>query len=124
MCPSSPFVRMSNCRSDVIIVILASKRSRVVTADKLIFCLRYIAFLSVTGRSYGTTENHVSSIRHFHRLLGFPLGWDNSCSFQLALRWCKRFLGESPARNHPITPSLLFRMASLFDNTSPLQSAM
>ena len=86
--------------------------------------LRYIAFLSVTGRSYGTIQNHLSSVRHFHRLFGFPPGWDNSYPFQLALRGCKRFLGVSPARKHPITPRLLLHMVSFFDTTNSLHAAM
>ena len=86
--------------------------------------LRYITFLSVTGRSFGTIQNHISSVRHFHRLFGFLPGWDNSYSFQLALRGCKRFLGVTPARKHPITPSLLLRMAPLFDANNSLHAAM
>ena len=86
--------------------------------------LRYIAFLSVTGRSYGTIQNHISSIKHFHRLFGFPPGWDNSYSFQLVLRGCKRFLGATPARKLPITPTLLLRMVSLFDIGQPIQAAI
>ena len=86
--------------------------------------LRYIAFLSVTGRSYGTIQNHISSIKHFHRLFGFPPGWDNLYSFQLALRGCKRFLGAAPARKLPITPTLLLRMVSLFDISKPIQAAI
>ena len=34
----------------------------------------YIAFLSVTGRSYDTIQNHVASIKHFHCLFSFPPG--------------------------------------------------
>ena len=86
--------------------------------------LRYIAFLSVTGRSYGTIQNHISSIKHFHRLFGFPPGWDNLYSFQLVLRGCKRFLGAAPARKLPITPTLLLRMVSLFDISKPIQAAI
>ena len=86
--------------------------------------LRYIAFLSATGRSYGTVQNHIASIKHFHRLFGFPPGWDHSYSFQLALRGCKRFLGSAPGRKLPITPTLLLRMVSLLDPSNPLQAAM
>ena len=86
--------------------------------------LRYISFLSATGRSYGTVQNHISTIKHYHRLFGFPPGWENLYSFQLALRGCKRFLGAAPARKLAITPILLSRMVSLFDATQPLQAAM
>ena len=86
--------------------------------------LRYIAFLAASDRSYGTVQNHIASIKHFHRLFGFPLDWDHSYSFQLALRGCKRFLGSAPARKSPITPTLLLRMVSLLDPGNPLQAAM
>ena len=86
--------------------------------------LRYIAFLAASGRSYGTVQNHIASIKHFHRSFGFPLDWDRSYSFQLALRGCKRFLGSAPARKSPITPTLLLQMVSLLDPGNPLQAAM
>ena len=86
--------------------------------------LRYISFLSATGRSYGTVQNHISTIKHYHRLFGFHPRWENLYSFQLALRGCKRFLGVAPARKLAITPILLLRMVSMFDATQPLQAAM
>ena len=86
--------------------------------------LRYIAFLLVTGRSYGTVQNHIASIKHFHHLLGFPPRWDNLYSFQLVLCGCKRFLGVAPARKLPITPILLLCMVSLFDTSKPIQAAI
>ena len=63
--------------------------------------LRYIAFLSATGRSYGTVQNHIASIKHFDCLLGFPPGCDHSYSFQLALHGSKRFIGSAPACKLP-----------------------
>ena len=33
--------------------------------------LRHLAFLSASGRAFGTIQNHISSIKHFHLLLGF-----------------------------------------------------
>lgn len=33
-----------------------------------------IAFLGTMGRSYGTIKNHISSVKHFHRLFGHPPG--------------------------------------------------
>ena len=86
--------------------------------------LRYISFLSVTGRSYGTVQNHISTINHYHRLFGFQPGWENLYSFQLALRRCKRFLGAATARKLAITPILLLHMVSMFDANQPLQAAM
>ena len=86
--------------------------------------LRYIAFPSLTGRSFGTIQSHISNVRHFHCLFGFPRVWDNLYSFQLALRGCKRFLGTPSAPKHPITPNLLFRMAPLLDRNNSLHAAM
>ena len=86
--------------------------------------LRYISFLSVTGRSYGTVQNHISTIKHYHCLFGFQPGWENLYSFQLALHGCKRFLGAAPARKLAITPILLLRMVSMLDASQPLQAAM
>ena len=48
--------------------------------------LRYLAFLSALGRAFGTIQNHISSIKHFHLLSGFPPGWNSAYLFQLALR--------------------------------------
>jgi hypothetical protein len=86
--------------------------------------LRYIAFLCATGRSFGTVQNHISSLKHFNQFFGFDPGWDQTYSFKLTLRGCKRFLGLSPARKQPITPRMLCRMALLFDKDRPLHAAM
>ena len=69
--------------------------------------LRYLALLSASGWAFGTIQNHMSAIKHFHQLAGFPPGWDSAYSFHLALWGCKHFLGTAPFRKHPITPTLL-----------------
>ena len=86
--------------------------------------LRYLAFLSASGRAFGTIQNHISSIKHFHLLLGFAPGWDSAYLFQLALRGSKRLLGTAPFRKLPITPNLLLSMARLFNLGNPLHAAM
>ena len=86
--------------------------------------LRYLAFLSASGRAFGTIQNHISSIKHFHLLLGFAPGWDSAYLFQLALRGSKRLLGTAPFRKLPITPKLLLSMARLFNLGNPLHTAM
>ena len=86
--------------------------------------LRYLAFLSASGRAFGTIQNHISSIKHFHLLLGFAPGWDSAYLFQLALRGSKRLLGTAPLRKLPITPNLLLSMARLFNLGNPLHAAM
>ena len=86
--------------------------------------LRYVSFLSATDRSYGTVQNRISTIKHYHCLFGFHPGWENLYSFQLALHGCKRFSGAAPARKLAITPILLLRMVSMFNATQPLQAAM
>ena len=85
--------------------------------------LRYLAFLSALGRAFGTIQNHISNIKHFHLLLGFAPGWDSAYLFQLALRGSKRF-GTAPFRKLPITPTLLLSMARLFNLGNPLHAAM
>ena len=77
--------------------------------------LRHLAFLSASGRAFGTIQNHISSIKHFHLLLGFAPGWDSAYLFQLALRGSKRLPGTAPFRKLPITPKLLLSMARLFN---------
>ena len=83
-----------------------------------------LLFFQATGQSYGTIQNLIANIRHFHRSFGFHPMWDHLYSFQLALLRCKRFLGSAPARKLPITPTLLLRMVSLLDPSNPLQAAM
>ena len=86
--------------------------------------LRYLAFISASGRAFGTIQNHISSIKHFHLLSGFPPGWDSAYLFQLALRGSKRLLGTAPSWKLPITPKLLLSMARLFNLGNPLHAAM
>ena len=43
--------------------------------------LRYLAFLSASGRAIGTIQNHISSIKHFHLLFDFAPGWDSAYYF-------------------------------------------
>ena len=86
--------------------------------------LRYLAFLSASGRAFGIIQNHIYSIKHFHLLLGFAPGWDSAHLFQLALRGSKRLLGTAPLRKLPITPNLLLSMARLFNLGNPLHAAM
>ena len=86
--------------------------------------LRYLAFLSASGRAFGTIQNHISSIKHFHLLLGFAPGWDSAYLFQLALRGSKRLLGMAPFWKLPITSKLLLSMARLFNLGNPLHAAI
>ena len=86
--------------------------------------LRYLAFLSASGRAFGTIQNHISGIKHFHLLLGFAPGWVSAYLFQLALRESKRLLGTAPFRKLPITPKLLLSMTRLFNLGNPLHAAM
>ena len=58
--------------------------------------LRYLAFLSASGRAFDTIQNHISSIKHFHLLFGFAPGWD-SHSFR---RGGASFAFECPGRTN------------------------
>ena len=81
--------------------------------------LRYLAFLSSSGRAFGIIQNHISSIKHFHLFLDFAPGWDSAYLFQLALRGSKCLLLTAPFRKLPITPNLLLSMARLLKNRKP-----
>ena len=70
--------------------------------------IRYVAYLTLSGRTYATIINHIGSLKHVNQLLGFGKVWDTHYRFQLVLRGVKRYLGVSPNRKHPITPSLPF----------------
>ena len=50
---------------------------------------RYIAYLVSLGRVYGTILNHLSSIKHMHKLLGYDLTWDSDYRYKLLLRGVK-----------------------------------
>ena len=47
--------------------------------------LRYMAFQTISGRSYGTIINHSS------QLLGFGKVWDSDYRFKLVVRGAKRY---------------------------------
>ena len=85
---------------------------------------RYIAYLVSLDRVYGTILNHLSSIKHMHKLLGHELTWDTDYRYKLMLRGAKRYLGTAVKRKAPTTPRLLLRMVHLFDFSNPLHVAM
>lgn len=40
------------------------------------FLIRYVAHLTLSGRTFGTIINHLSSIKHVNQPLGFDRVWD------------------------------------------------
>lgn len=84
----------------------------------------YVAYLAYVGRQFGTIQNHISSLKHFHQLYGFALGWEQNYVFKLIIRGAKRFLGMQLNRKQAITPFMLHRMALFFDLSLPLHAAM
>ena len=86
--------------------------------------LRYVAYLTLSGRTYATIINHIGSLKHVNQLLGFGKVWDTHYRFQLVLRGVKRYLGVSPNRKHPITPEVLLQVYSHFTLAIPLHVAM
>ena len=86
--------------------------------------IRYVAQLTLSGRSFGTTSNHLSSLKDVNQLLGFDKVWDMHYRFQLVLRGAKRYLGVSSNSKHPITPELLLQVLPLFQLDKPLHAAM
>ena len=72
--------------------------------------IHYVAYLTLSGRMYATIINHISSLKHVNRLLGFRKVWVTHYCFQLVLRGVKHYLGVSPNHKHPITPELLLQV--------------
>ena len=86
--------------------------------------IRYVAYLTLSGRTYATIINHIGSLKHVNQLLGFGKVWDTHYRFQLVLRGVKRHPGVSPKRKHPITPEILLQVYSHFTLAIPLHAAM
>ena len=86
--------------------------------------IRYVAHLTLPGRSFGTISNHLSSLKHVNQLLGFGKVWDTHYRFQLVLRGAKRYLGVPANRKHPFTPEILLQVFPLFQLDKPLHAAM
>ena len=76
--------------------------------------IRYVAYLTLSGRTYATIINHIGSLKHVNQLLGFGKVWDTHYRCQLVLRGVKRYLGVSPNRKHHITPEILLQVYSHF----------
>lgn len=81
-------------------------------------------YLVSLGRAYGTILNHLSSIKHMHKLLEHELTWDSDYRYKLLLRGAKHHLGIAVKHKAPITPRLLVHITHLFDRQNPLQAAM
>ena len=45
----------------------------------------YITYLVAQKQAYGTVLNHISSLKHAHRLAGYKLTWSSDYHFQLLL---------------------------------------
>lgn len=85
---------------------------------------RYVAYLAHVGRRFGTIQNHISSLKHFHQVYGFHLGWEQHYFFRFIIKGAKRYLGMQSNRKHAITPLMLHHMAFFFDLRIPLHAAM
>ena len=85
----------------------------------------YMTYLVAQKQAYGTVLNHISSLKHAHRLAGYELTWSSDYHFQLLLRGVKRFfLGQAVSRKSPMTPSILHAAFVLFNFCIPLHVAM
>ena len=62
---------------------------------------RYVAYLMSLGHDYGTTLNHLSSIKHIHKLLGQELKWNSDYRYKLLLRGAKLHLVIAVNVRHP-----------------------
>ena len=85
---------------------------------------RYVTYLAYIGRRFGTIQNHISSLKHFHQFYGFHSGWEQNYSYKLIIKGLKRYLGMQSNRKQAITPLFLHRMAFFFDLRIPLHAAM
>ena len=85
---------------------------------------RYVSYLAHVGRRFGTIQNHISSLKHFHQVYGFYAGWEQQYFFRLIIKGTKRYLGMHATRKQAITPLMLHRMAFFFDLRIPLHAAM
>ena len=88
------------------------------------FLIRYVAHLTLSGRTYGTIINHLSRIKHVNQLLGCDRVWDNHFRFNLVLRGAKRYIGSSPTRKSPISPKILLQIYPLFSMDKSLHAAL
>ena len=86
--------------------------------------IRFVAHLTLAGRSFRTISNHLRRLKHVNQLLGFGKVWDTHYCFQLVLQRTKRYLGVSLHRKHPFTPELLLQVFPLFQLDKPLHAAM
>ena len=84
----------------------------------------YIACLVAQKRAYGTVLNHISSLKHAHRLASYELTWSSNYHFQLLLHGVKRFLGQAVSRKSLMTPSILHAALDLFNFRIPLHAAL
>ena len=85
---------------------------------------RYVTYLAYIGRRFGTIQNHISSLKHFHQFYGFHSGWEQHYSFQLIIKGLKCYLSMQSNRKQAITPLFLHHMAFFFDLRIPLHAAM
>ena len=85
---------------------------------------RYVSYLAHVGRRFGTIQNHISSLKHFHQVYGFSSGWEQQYFFRLIIKGTKRYLGMQATRKKAITPLMLHRMAFFFHLRIPLHAAM
>ena len=87
---------------------------------------RYVSYLAHVGRRFGTIQNHISSLKHFHQVYGFSSCWEQQYFFQLIIKGtiAKHYLGMQATRKKAITPLMLHRMAFFFHLRIPLHAAM
>ena len=83
----------------------------------------YVSYLAHVGRRFGTIQNHISSLKHFHQVYGFSSAGNSNIFFGLSLRALSaisvcRLLGKKRSR------LMLHHMAFFFDLRIPLHAAM
>ena len=84
---------------------------------------RYVAHLARTLK-YTSIRQYLNIIRVLHSEWGLPNPIINNYQLTLTLRGIRRHLGDSVCRKTPVSPSLLRRIASRLDLTTPLGASI
>ena len=73
-----------------------------------VFVVSHYVTFAYIGHCFGTIQNHISSLKHFHQFYSFHSGWEQHYSFQLIIMGLKRYLGMQSNRKQAITPLFFF----------------
>lgn len=87
------------------------------TNSNTVLC--YLAFLSRSFKAPASILNYINSVCNVHLCSGLPFDFHKSFEFNLAVKGLKRTKLHKVNQVLPITPNILFKMASLMDFNYP-----